>query len=342
MSAEPNRRFLVIDDNESIHDDFRKIVRGTSQAQKELTRAAEALFGEPTVAVPKAIEFEIDSAFSGRQGLERVSRSLEEGRPYFMAYVDIRMPPGWDGVETVEHLWKVDPALQIVFCTAYTDHSWEDMTARLGCSDRFLILKKPFDNIEVRQLCAALMQKWQLEREVRHRFDALEAAVAARTHEIAAMRDVAVFALAQLAESRDPETGAHLERMRSYSQILAEQLSVEGPYVDVVDEQFLHDLYRSSPLHDIGKVGIPDAILLKPGCLNAAEFDILKRHTIIGAESLQRAAQHSGYGGFLSMAADVALFHHERFDGSGYPLGLEGYQIPLPAGSWLWPTCSTR
>lgn len=331
MSHVPNRRLLVIDDNESIHEDFRKILRGASPARQELAQAAAALFGDPTDTAPAALEFEIDSALNGRDGLERVRQAKAEKRPYFMAFVDIRMPPGWDGIETVEHLWKVDKSLQVVFCTAYTDHSWEDMTSRLGCTDRFLILKKPFDNIEVRQLCAALMQKWHLERESRRRFDQLEAAVAARTREIAATRDVAVFALAQLAESRDPETGAHLERMRSYAQLLAEQLAVEGPYTDVVDEAFLHDLFRSSPLHDIGKVGIPDAILLKPGCLNASEFDFLKRHTIIGAEALQRAAQHSGCGGFLAMAADVALFHHERFDGSGYPMGLAGQQIPLPA-----------
>jgi putative two-component system response regulator len=156
-------------------------------------------------------------------------------------------------------------------------------------------------------------------------------ALAARASEIAATRDVAVFALAKLAESRDPETGEHLERLRSYSQILAEELGRHGPYRDQIDDHFLEALYRSSPLHDIGKVGIPDAILRKPGKLTPAEFDIMKHHTTIGAEALEQAMHLTGCGGFLAMAVDIARFHHERFDGTGYPRGLKGPSIPLPA-----------
>jgi putative two-component system response regulator len=156
-------------------------------------------------------------------------------------------------------------------------------------------------------------------------------ALAARAAEIAATRDVAVFALAKLAESRDPETGEHLERLRSYSQILAEELRTHGPYHDKIDDRFLEDLYRSSPLHDIGKVGIPDAILRKPGRLSSAEFEIMKQHTTIGAEALEQAMHLTGCGGFLAMAVDIARYHHERFDGTGYPCGLKGLSIPLPA-----------
>jgi putative two-component system response regulator len=156
-------------------------------------------------------------------------------------------------------------------------------------------------------------------------------ALATRADEIAATRDVAVFALAKLAESRDPETGEHLERLRSYSQILAEQLHEQGPYQDLIDSTFLDDLYRSSPLHDIGKVGIPDAILRKPGRLTPDEFEIMKQHTTIGAEALEKSMHLSGCGGFLSMAVDIARYHHERFDGSGYPCGLRDHAIPLAA-----------
>jgi putative two-component system response regulator len=156
-------------------------------------------------------------------------------------------------------------------------------------------------------------------------------ALAARADEIAATRDVAVFALAKLAESRDPETGEHLERLRSYSQILAEELHETGPCRDLIDHAFLDNLYRSSPLHDIGKVGIPDAILRKPGRLTPDEFEIMKQHTTIGAEALEKAMHLSGCGGFLSMAVDIARYHHERFDGSGYPSGLSGLDIPLAA-----------
>jgi putative two-component system response regulator len=156
-------------------------------------------------------------------------------------------------------------------------------------------------------------------------------ALAARADEIAATRDVAVFALAKLAESRDPETGEHLERLRGYSQILAEQLQQEGPYRELIDEHFLEDLYRSSPLHDIGKVGIPDAILRKPGKLTPEEFELMKQHTTIGADALEQAMHLTGCGGFLAMAVDIARFHHERFDGTGYPARLKGHDIPLPA-----------
>ena len=157
----------------------------------------------------------------------------------------------------------------------------------------------------------------------------LEQMVQRRTAEIIETRDVTVFALAKLAESRDPETGEHLERLRAYSQILAKLLAEEGPYTNEIDEQFLEDLYRSSPLHDIGKIGIPDAILLKPGRLSVSEFEIMKRHTTIGAETLEHSAIRNKSGSFLIMAAEIARSHHERFDGSGYPAGLSGQHISL-------------
>jgi putative two-component system response regulator len=144
-------------------------------------------------------------------------------------------------------------------------------------------------------------------------------------------RDVAVLTLAKLAESRDPETGLHLERMRSYTQILAEYLSRHGPYANQIDGRFLEDIFRAAPMHDIGKVGIPDEILLKPGPLTREEFEIMKHHTVIGAESLRQVAEQSEYANFLHMAAEIARWHHERWDGRGYPDGLRGRETPLSA-----------
>ena len=144
-------------------------------------------------------------------------------------------------------------------------------------------------------------------------------------------RDLLVFAMAKLTESRDPETGAHLERMRSYSMILAEELGCGGPYCTRIDKEFLEDLYRASPLHDIGKVGIPDAILLKPGQLTADEFEIMRQHATIGGDAIDKIVASSTTAGFLRMAAEIARGHHERFDGSGYPTGLKGEEIPLGA-----------
>ncbi|MGA2582039.1 MAG: HD domain-containing phosphohydrolase [Tepidisphaeraceae bacterium] len=142
-------------------------------------------------------------------------------------------------------------------------------------------------------------------------------------------RDVAIFALAKLAESRDPETGAHLERVMSYCRILARQLLSMGYYTDQIDADYLRAIYSTSPLHDIGKVGIPDYVLLKPGRLSDREFDIMKKHTTIGAETLDAAVRRFPGTSFLEMARDIALTHHERWDGEGYPTKLTGEKIPL-------------
>lgn len=142
-------------------------------------------------------------------------------------------------------------------------------------------------------------------------------------------RDVTIFTLAKLAESRDPETGAHLERIREYCRVLCESLLEHGPYVDQIDGDYVQLVYLSSPLHDIGKVGIPDHVLLKPGKLTADEFQIMKRHAQIGWETLDAAVRVRPEAEFLRMARDIAGSHHEKFDGSGYPHGTKGQNIPL-------------
>jgi putative two-component system response regulator len=142
-------------------------------------------------------------------------------------------------------------------------------------------------------------------------------------------RDVTIFALARLAESRDPETGAHLERVRTYSRTIAEDLRERGVYSDEVSPQFVRLIYATSPLHDIGKVSIPDHVLLKPGRLTDREFAIMKTHTTMGAETLNAALEQYPGAEFLRMARDIAASHHERFDGDGYPQGLAGTDIPL-------------
>ena len=168
-----NRRVLIIDDNPAIHEDFRKILGGGSLDDSAVDAAAEAMFGESPTPVA-SIRFEIDSAMQGRQGLERVKEAINEGRPYAMAFVDGRMPPGWDGVETITRIWEVYPDLQVVMCTAYSDYSWDDLIAKIGQSDRLVILKKPFDTVEALQLANTLTAKWALSQEVKSRIDRLE------------------------------------------------------------------------------------------------------------------------------------------------------------------------
>ena len=181
MSDTSHRRILLIDDNPSIHEDFKKVLQPQETQSDALAAARAGLMGGAstdgtTTSVTERKPFELDSATQGEAGLEMLCRALQEGRPYSMAFVDVRMPPGWDGVRTIEELWAADPDLQVVICTAYSDYSWEETVERLGRSDRLLILKKPFDSIEILQLASALTQKWATARRERELFDSLKEA----------------------------------------------------------------------------------------------------------------------------------------------------------------------
>jgi two-component system sensor histidine kinase/response regulator len=182
MNINPNRnhRILVIDDNKAIHEDFRKILTRSKAPSNDLLEAEAALFGEaiPQIELP---EFQIDSGFQGQEGLNLIEKSLEENHPYSLAFVDVRMPPGWDGVETTAKIWRKYPDLQVVICTAYSDYSWEEMLKKLGYSDRLIILKKPFDNVEVLQLAISMTEKWRLYQQAKLRLDDLEKMVQERT-----------------------------------------------------------------------------------------------------------------------------------------------------------------
>ena len=184
-NSEKNRRILVIDDNHAIHEDFVRILRPRDETNKGLDALESELFGASSKA-PLFEEnfFHVESAFQGLEGIDKVSSAVAEGKPYAMAFVDVRMPPGIDGVEALERIWKIDPSLQAVLCTAYSDYSWEDVIKRLGMSDRLLILKKPFDNIEVRQMANTLTEKWSLQQQTQARLQTLEQAVAERTAEL--------------------------------------------------------------------------------------------------------------------------------------------------------------
>ena len=176
-----NHRILVIDDNPAIHEDFRKILSpGVEHLAEDLDTDEAALFGD-TPDASRQSDFEIDSAMQGQEGLKMVESALAEGRPYATAFVDVRMPPGWDGVETIQRLWESYPELQIVICTAYSDYSWEEITSKLGATDKLLILKKPFDNVEVLQLAHALTAKWLLGRKASLRMEELDELVRERT-----------------------------------------------------------------------------------------------------------------------------------------------------------------
>jgi len=174
------------------------------------------------------------------------------------------------------------------------------------------------------------IQRGELLYEVERHTKNLEDLIELRTHQILKTQKTTVFALSKLAETRDPETGEHLERMRNYSVLLAQIYKYLSNHKEITN-QYLRDLYDSSILHDIGKVGIPDGILLKEGFLTPAEFEIMKTHTRIGYDALKTPSKDLGEDSFLKMAMDITLYHHERWDGNGYPMGLKGKKIPLSA-----------
>ncbi|WP_447892123.1 putative bifunctional diguanylate cyclase/phosphodiesterase [Pseudomonas marginalis] len=176
-----NRRILIVDDATSIHLDFRKILCADADAEPSLDTLEQTLFGTTAVARQAFI---LDSAYQGQEALDLVSRALATNTPYAMAFIDMRMPPGWDGLQTIEQLWNVDPNLQIALCTAYSDYSFEAIEARLKYNDQLLILKKPFDHLEIRQMASALTWKWQLAQDAALKVIGLERTIEERVQEL--------------------------------------------------------------------------------------------------------------------------------------------------------------
>ena len=205
LTLEPttNHRILIIDDNPSIHEDFRKIL-GPADAKlaEELDADEAALFGD-TADASRAWSFQLDSAFQGQEGLEKVRQAISLGAPYAVAFVDVRMPPGWDGIETISRIWKDAPDLQIVICTAYSDYSWDEIAKTVGNTDHMLVLKKPFDSVEVLQMAHALSKKWQLTQIARRQLEELDALVNQRTTELRAANARLTGEVAERAAAQD-------------------------------------------------------------------------------------------------------------------------------------------
>ena len=180
-SGRANRRILIVDDSASIHEDFRKILCADPNGEPSMDSLEETLFGTAPVLRQA---FELDSAYQGQEALALVNQALAAHAPYAMVFIDMRMPPGWDGLQTIEQLWNVDPHLQIALCTAYSDYSFEAIEARLKYNDQLLILKKPFDHLEIRQMASALTWKWQLAQDVALKVIGLERTIEERVQEL--------------------------------------------------------------------------------------------------------------------------------------------------------------
>ncbi|MFK7962235.1 MAG: HD domain-containing phosphohydrolase [Phycisphaerales bacterium] len=284
-----------------------------------------------------AEEADILTASSGEEAI-RIARDREPA----LVLLDIEMP-GMDGFEACRQLKQLATQLPIhimlVSALATAEHRVEGYAA--GADD---FLAKPFDAQELRsKVCVHLRLRRALaERETVHQFSEraaghLSNVVDEQARGLIIARQMTAQALASLAESRDPETGHHLERMRDYAVAIVDQLRLEGPYANQIDECFAEMLLHAAPLHDVGKVGVPDAVLKKPGRLDQDEFLVMQQHTVIGANVLEAIHDAESNAGttddrsFMPMAVEIARSHHERWDGSGYPDGRSGTDIPLAA-----------
>ncbi|MBL0215965.1 MAG: response regulator [Myxococcales bacterium] len=219
MSSRTEIRILLVDDNPAIHEDFRKILAPADPTSASLDEIEALLFDAPTPTAAETASYELVSATQGEEALRLVEAANAVDRPFALAFVDMRMPPGWDGVETIERIWRVDPRIQIVICSAHSDCSWSEVRARVGTSDSLLILKKPFDTIEVVQCAHALATKWTLARRLRAQIDELETSVASRTHEL---QQANTLLAEQMQERARMEVGLRLaQKLEAVGQLAA-------------------------------------------------------------------------------------------------------------------------
>jgi putative two-component system response regulator len=275
--------------------------------------------------------FHLVSAGNGEEALQAL-----RAEPFDLVLLDIMMPV-LDGYETLKQMQQ-DSELRripVIMITALDDVDSAVRCIEMGAVD---YVTKPFNPVLLRARVDASLerkrhsdQEERYRRQIEHSNEDLTEEVRRKMREISESQLAAIFAMSKLAESRDPETGEHLERMREYCKVISEQLSRMPKYRSIIDREFVDNIYAASPLHDIGKVGIDDRVLLKPGKLTDEEWVLMRQHPIIGAETLREVdRQHPG-NAFIRTGIEIAEGHHEKWDGSGYPYGLKGVDIPLVA-----------
>ena len=283
----------------------------------------------------KPLGYEIITFDSGEAAIEVLANTPLEEMPDVII-LDVVMP-GMNGFEVCRFL-KENPAthfIPVIMLTGSREQQVHLDAVKAG-ADEFL--HKPFDAVLLKARIQSSIESKRLhdqvigyQRELELHNEKLEMEVRERTREILRTQRVAILSLAKLAETRDTETGKHVERLRAYGDIILKELREHPHYRSQIDKFFEEQFSYSVPLHDIGKVGIPDRILLKPGKLTNSEFEVMKFHTLIGAETLAIADREAGGNSFFAMGRDIALYHHERWDGKGYPHGIQGEDIPLSA-----------
>jgi len=272
-------------------------------------------------------EFLTLDADNGEKGIE-LTRAY--GPEVVLLNLDM---PGIDGYETCRRLKSLPVQCRplVIIISSHTTAA-EFTAAMIAGADDYIA--KPVDRFELVsrvRLHMRLRNAATSHTRVEHTERSLLQQTCKLSSDVSDLQEITVLALAKLAEARDNDTGAHLVRIHDSSMLLAKKLQFDSSYRLRLDEAFVEQLHRSCLLHDIGKVGIPDSILLKPGRLNAEEMSVMKQHTVIGWGVLNQAAAQSSQGAFLMAAAEIARSHHERWDGAGYPDGLSGEMIPLSA-----------
>lgn len=282
--------------------------------------------------------YQLRAANSGEHALRA---AMIEPRPDVIL-LDVMMP-GLDGYGVLARL-RENPATQhipVIFVTALNDETNEEHGFSLGAVD---YIAKPIKSALVLARVRAQLELKQARDRLNMQNSWLEAEVTRRVDETLLIQEVSLAVMAGLAEARDSDTGEHILRTQSYVEVLARHLQADVRYAQELSEQRLLHIVKAAPLHDIGKIGIPDQVLLKPGKLTSDEFEIIKGHSRIGGDAIRHAidkacrylnkpsdAAQSNSLDFLEVAAVIASHHHERWDGSGYPDGLAGSEIPLPA-----------
>jgi putative two-component system response regulator len=259
----------------------------------------------------------------------RLALQSAEIDPPDLILLDIMMPQ-MDGHEVCRRL-KANQRLKdipVIFLSALDDADDKVKAFASGCVD---YVTKPFRVEEVQARVDAQMKVRQLQMALEEHNRRLEDLVRDQVKEITASQMATIFALAKLAEARDDDTGQHLERVQTWCKLLAAQCAEQPAHRDEVDRVFVENIVHASPLHDIGKVGIPDAVLLKPGKLSPEEFAEMKKHATLGAETLKAVRDKYPNNAVIRMGIDIARWHHEKWDGKGYPDGLSGTRIPLSA-----------
>ena len=305
----------------SVHNEIARIlIADDNEVNRDLLSRRVAQLGH-----------DVACAVDGREAI-----ALLDTQEFDLVLLDIMMPEV-NGFQVLEHIKKSKrlAAIPVIMVTSLDDTDSAIRCIEMGAED---YLTKPFSLVLLRaRIGAGLMKKRAYDRDKTYREQLehyklhLENRVNSQVDQIFSGQLATIFAMSKLADSKDPETGAHLERLREYCKVIAEYLATLEAYQHVVTPEFVAAIYAASPLHDVGKVGIPDRILLKEDRLDPDEWHIMKTHTIIGAETLRAVDQQHPGNRFIEFGIQIAESHHEKWDGSGYPYHLKGTEIPLPA-----------